>query len=87
MGVCYVRTTALCSLVIQELLAPELDSYILNSYIRQEREMHFSVRCGFLQSEHIQYLLLQSLLYVIYFAQKKLQVKLIKVLSKQTTGQ
>lgn len=62
MGVRYVKTTALCFLVVQELLAPELDSYILNSYTMQEREMYFSVRCAFLKSEYVQYLLLQSLL-------------------------
>lgn len=62
MGVRYVKTTALCSLVMQELLAPELDSYILNSYAMQEREMYFSVRYAFLKSEYVQYLLLQSLL-------------------------
>lgn len=52
-GVCYVRTTALCSLVMQELVAPELDSYILYSYIMLVKDKQFSVRCEFLQSEHM----------------------------------
>lgn len=59
------RAAALCSFVMKELLAPELDSHILISYIMQDKDMHFSVRRGLLHLEHMLHLLLQSFFEVL----------------------